>query len=226
VEAEAAERARAARDEDGIAEAGRRGAGFASRLRELDDESVPAPYRSLIGIGVAFGEAEATRIADQSDPVAWRRAADAAEARPIVYYGAYARFREAEAILAGRGSREAAAALLADARRVAADLGAKPLLETIAALVARARLSVGSAEPAPDAAVMTVPDGVAGYELTARELEVLRLVAIGRTNRQIGAELFISESTAGVHVSRILGKLGVTGRVEAATIATRLGLAE
>ena len=61
--------------------------------------------------------------------------------------------------------------------------------------------------------------------LTAREREVLALVALGRTNRQIAEELFISENTAGVHVSNILGKLGVTGRGEAAAIAYRLGLA-
>jgi DNA-binding NarL/FixJ family response regulator len=64
------------------------------------------------------------------------------------------------------------------------------------------------------------------YDLTAREVEVLRLVAAGRTNRQIGEELFISESTAGVHVSRILAKFGVAGRVEAATMAARLGLTD
>jgi DNA-binding NarL/FixJ family response regulator len=55
-------------------------------------------------------------------------------------------------------------------------------------------------------------------------LEVLSLVAAGRTNRQIGTELFISEKTAGVHVSNILGKLGAGGRTEAAAIAHRLGL--
>jgi DNA-binding CsgD family transcriptional regulator len=61
--------------------------------------------------------------------------------------------------------------------------------------------------------------------LTAREREVLGLVALGRTNRQIADELFISENTAGVHVSNIIGKLGVTGRGEAAAVAYRLGLA-
>ena len=78
----------------------------------------------------------------------------------------------------------------------------------------------------PYAAAPDVPDPVAAYELTARELEVLRLVVAGRTNRQIGEELFISESTAGVHVSRILAKFGVAGRVEAATIAARLGITD
>jgi DNA-binding CsgD family transcriptional regulator len=60
--------------------------------------------------------------------------------------------------------------------------------------------------------------------LTPREREVLALVALGRTNRQIADEPFISENTAGVHVSDILGKLGVAGRGEAAALAYRLGL--
>jgi DNA-binding NarL/FixJ family response regulator len=53
---------------------------------------------------------------------------------------------------------------------------------------------------------------------------VLMLVAEGRTNREIGEELFMSEKTASVHVSRILAKLDVGGRVEAAAVAHRLGL--
>ena len=61
--------------------------------------------------------------------------------------------------------------------------------------------------------------------LTDRELTVLGLVAEGHTNREIGETLFISEKTASVHVSRILAKLGVRSRVEAATSAHRLGLA-
>ena len=62
------------------------------------------------------------------------------------------------------------------------------------------------------------------YGLTARELAVLRLVAAGRTNAQIGAELYISPKTAGVHVTNILRKLGVTNRVRAAALAERAGL--
>jgi DNA-binding NarL/FixJ family response regulator len=61
-------------------------------------------------------------------------------------------------------------------------------------------------------------------DLTRREQEVLALVAEGPTNRQIADALFISESTAGVHVSNIVGKLGVAGRLEAATLAHRTGL--
>ena len=62
------------------------------------------------------------------------------------------------------------------------------------------------------------------FGLSAREREVLALVAQGRTNREIGERLFISQKTVGVHVGNILSKLAVSGRVEAATVAIRLGL--
>jgi DNA-binding NarL/FixJ family response regulator len=62
------------------------------------------------------------------------------------------------------------------------------------------------------------------FGLTEREREVLALVAEGYTNRRIASELFISDSTAGVHVSHILAKLEVESRTEAAAIAVRLGL--
>jgi DNA-binding NarL/FixJ family response regulator len=55
-------------------------------------------------------------------------------------------------------------------------------------------------------------------------MTVLRLLAAGRTNAEIGAELYISPKTAGVHVSNILRKLGVSGRVQAAALAERAGL--
>jgi len=62
------------------------------------------------------------------------------------------------------------------------------------------------------------------FGLSGREREVLALVAQGRTNREIGERLFISQKTVGVHVGNILSKLAVSGRVEAATVAIRLGL--
>jgi DNA-binding CsgD family transcriptional regulator len=64
------------------------------------------------------------------------------------------------------------------------------------------------------------------FGLSAREREVLRLIAQGRTNPEIGERLFITRKTVGVHVGNILAKLGVSGRVEAATVAIRLGLTE
>jgi DNA-binding NarL/FixJ family response regulator len=60
--------------------------------------------------------------------------------------------------------------------------------------------------------------------LTARELEVLRLVASGHTNREIAAALFVTQRTAATHVSHILAKLGVASRIEAAASAVRFGL--
>src|SRR4029453_15745814 len=77
-----------------------------------------------------------------------------------------------------------------------------------------------------------VPGGVGGaktarthtFGLSRREHEVLALISEGRTNREIGERLFISQKTVGVHVGNILSKLGVSGRVEAAAVAIRLGL--
>jgi DNA-binding CsgD family transcriptional regulator len=151
---------------------------------------------------------------------------------PRPYQEAYARFREAEARLASRGDRGAAADTLRRALATAERLRAEPLRREIAALAVRARLDVeAAATPADgDAADESAANGRAGtldaLGLTAREREVLALVALGRTNRQIADELFISGNTAGVHVSNILGKLGVAGRGEAAAIAFRLGLVE
>jgi DNA-binding CsgD family transcriptional regulator/tetratricopeptide (TPR) repeat protein len=83
----------------------------------------------------------------------------------------------------------------------------------------RSRPWAGAAAPAAAA-----PTPAAELGLTPREAEVLALVAAGRSNRQIAQALFISPKTAGVHMSNILAKLGVAGRVEAATVAHRLGL--
>lgn len=73
---------------------------------------------------------------------------------------------------------------------------------------------VGPAELPPDAA----------FGLSNREREVLGLIIEGRTNREIGERLFISQKTVGVHVGNILSKLGVSGRLEAAMVAVRLDL--
>ena len=78
------------------------------------------------------------------------------------------------------------------------------------------------AVPLPRAVAETTADD--GLGLTRREREVLPLVAAGLTNKRIAEQLFISENTAGVHVSNILGKLGVATRTEAAAVAARLGL--
>ena len=115
---------------------------------------------------------------------------------------------------------------MSEALGAARDLSAEPLIGWIEALARRARIplpAAGSeaAEPSPAGR-----DGRADLGLTAREREVLALLAEGYTNRRIAEDLFISESTAGVHVSNILGKLGVSSRTEAATVAARLGLVD
>jgi DNA-binding NarL/FixJ family response regulator len=90
-------------------------------------------------------------------------------------------------------------------------------LETdVRQLIQRARLDLA---PTP-----TAPEPAAGLDITAREAEVLKLLVSGRTNREIGKALFISEKTASVHVSHLLRKLGVSNRVEAAAVAQRLEL--
>ena len=83
----------------------------------------------------------------------------------------------------------------------------------------RSALLIGVAGAAPVARTDT-------FGLSRREREVLAIIAEGRTNREIGERLFISQKTVGVHVGNILAKLGVSGRVEAAAVAIRLGLTE
>ncbi|HEY7522361.1 MAG TPA: AAA family ATPase [Candidatus Limnocylindrales bacterium] len=228
IEADLAERGRAARDEAALATARDRVAAILARVEGIALDELEASLRRTVEIGVVLARAEAGRAAGISDPAAWDRAAEAAARLPSPYRVAYARYREAEALLAARADRSTIVARLVEALGIAESLEARPLREAVEGLAARARIplaSVSDAAPAPDAAPPDATDGaLAVYGLTTREIEVLRLVAAGRTNRQIADELFISESTAGVHVSHILGKLGVAGRVEAATIATRLGL--
>ena len=146
---------------------------------------------------------------------AWDEAAAAWEAVSEPYPRAQALLRAAEAALAG-GDRDGAAGQLRVAAGLAAELGAEPLAQEIGLLARRARIVLGGpGSPASD-----------GFGLTGRELEVLRLVAAGRSNRDIANELFISPKTASVHVSNILGKLGAASRGEAAAKAHALRLAD
>jgi len=148
-------------------------------------------------------------------PAGWDAAAEAWDHLGQPYLLACALLRGAEAAM-DAGDRDGAAERLARAAPLADGLGAGPLREQIGSLARRARLGL--------------PSGPAGGQppeflgLTARETEVLRLVAAGRSNREIAAELFISGKTASLHVSNILAKLGAASRTEAAAIAHRAGL--
>ena len=110
--------------------------------------------------------------------------------------------------------------LVRDAHAVADELDAQPLRGELEALARRARIELGQRR-APDPAPNTALERL---ELTPREIDVFALLAGGRTNREIGAELFISDKTASVHVSRILQKLSVPNRAAAAAAAHHLGL--
>ncbi len=158
-------------------------------------------------------EAERSRVDGRSDVEQWRKCVDAFD-YGHVYEVARCRWRLAEAML-GAGDRAAAAVEARAAHDVAVALGAQPLRDAVESLVRRGRLDVGLSAAA-------APSDDSG--LTSRELEVLRLLAEGLSNRQIGERLFISQKTASVHVSNILAKLGVSGRTEAVVVAHRRGL--
>ena len=161
---------------------------------------------------LARAEAEYRRASGDNDPQAWQVVLD--EFGPdYVYEVARTRWRLAEA-LAEAGRRDEAADQWRQAVQTADKLRARPLRQVLDDLARRAR--IGTAEQHGDGEVL------AG--LTSREREVLRLIAAGRSNREIASVLFIAPKTASVHVSNILGKLGAASRTEAAAIAHREGL--
>ncbi|MFC5638738.1 helix-turn-helix transcriptional regulator [Streptomyces bullii] len=169
--------------------------------------------------------AELLRAQGRSSVEEWSEAVTAAEPLERPYDLARVRFRLAEALLAsggGEDERARATELLRLARAAAEHLGARPLADAAARLAQRGRLPLGRG-PEEEPALSPAHPGEA-LGLTSREHDVLRLVAAGRTNRQIAEELFISPKTASVHVSHILAKLGVSGRGEAAAVAHRVGL--
>jgi ATP/maltotriose-dependent transcriptional regulator MalT len=156
---------------------------------------------------------------------AWDAAVQAWEAVGQPYPLAGALQQAAEAALTA-GDRDGGAARLRRAAVLARQLGAEPLADSITLLARRARIPLGDS---PAEGVGPGGEAGPGHEpgrlgLTAREFEVLRLVAAGQSNRDIASELFISAKTASVHVSNILGKLGVSSRGEAAATAHRLRL--
>jgi DNA-binding CsgD family transcriptional regulator len=159
---------------------------------------------------LAVLDAEVADAAGEHDPQLWRAAREAMSARGHAEQAAYCHVRLVDAL--GRTGADDLATELAAAHRCAVDLGAVKLLEDLDAVARRHRVKL------PGVAAQR---GLGG--LTARETEVLALLAQGRTNREIGETLFISEKTASVHVSNILAKLGVGNRGEAAAVARDLG---
>ena len=200
---------------------------------------------------LAIARAFSHRLDGRDDPDDWADAAVTWHELGDPYGAARARWRQAEAALEAaddaRSGRAAAREPLLEAIEIALRLEARPLLSRLADLAGRALIpvppSVGAVletAPAPAVAEDEAVNGHAAassvlrsgepprsgdtFGLSGREREVLGLIAQGRTNREIGERLFISQKTVGVHVGNILQKLGVSGRVEAAAVAIRLGM--
>jgi DNA-binding CsgD family transcriptional regulator len=224
IEADLAQVARARRDRAGEQGGDESVRTVAVRTLDLRARAVALAHRpEVTRTHQALCDAELGRAEGRSDPDLWHKAADAGVADGEPYRTAYARFREAEAVLASRGDRARAVDALTAAHATAKRLGAEPLLREIEGLARRARIELTD-QPSPATPPAPPERGLASLGLTSRELEVLRLLAAGYTNPQIGEALYISRKTASHHVSSVLSKLGVTTRVEAAGVAHRVGL--
>ncbi len=214
VEADAAVRACDIGDDD-VCDRARERADFLADLVRAAHEESPRPVENGYR---AQAEADLARALGADDPQLWREAAKAWAAVERPYPRAIALWRQAQASLE-RNDRAAASAALADAHAIAAELGAEWLRAEIDGLASRARLNLATAKPAEVEEAQPVP-----FDLTPRELQVLELLVSGVTNREIGERLFMAEKTASVHVSRILAKLDVRSRTEAAAVAHRHGI--
>ncbi len=218
IEADTAQRARDLREKAVERDAVARARLHMTRLRAAaqDGGPVEAAWEKT-------GAAELARARGRSSAKLWLAAADAWDRLERPYPATISRLRAAEAEV-DTGERVAAAGHVAAALEVAQHLGAAWLARELATLADRARLRLDTGADhdgdghAPPAAVEDP------FGLTARERQVLGLIAAGATNRQIGASLYMAEKTASVHVSRILRKLGVGSRTQAAAVAHRMGL--
>jgi DNA-binding CsgD family transcriptional regulator/tetratricopeptide (TPR) repeat protein len=214
VQAAQAEQARASGDPVLLTDAVSVGRAFVDRARLMGQRADRSVHGRSVHVPawLARAEAEWSRVEGQADPARWQIAVEAFSFG-CVYEVARCRWRLAEALLA-TGERTQAATAARAAYQTAARLEAAPLRGALEALARRAHLDLGAGQPQqPERA-----------GLTPREQEVLRLLAEGRSNRQIAAALFISGKTASVHVTHILTKLGVHSRLEAAARARELGL--
>jgi len=218
IEADAAQRARDLGDAEDERRALLEGEFHVARVQAAADDGGPVESAWL-----RSAEAEQARGAARPDPALHEAAADTWEELGRAYPAAIMRYRAAEAHVAG-GDRDAAAAQLERAHAVAAALGAGWLRAETESLAARARLALADAAPQEAIDADHGEEVEDPFGLTPRERQVLALVAEGRTNREIGDTLFMAEKTASVHVSRILAKLDVRSRTEAAAVAHRLGL--
>ena len=217
-EASAAQHARDLGDEEAVAAALTHAELLVARVRACAEDGGPLEQAYL-----AHAEADHCRAVGSDQDRRWVDAAAAWDELGRPYPAAIARWRQAEALVAA-GDREAAVAPAAQALECAERLGAAWLAGEIESLAARARLRLDAADVEAGGRPQAGDDGDDPFGLTPRERQVLALVAAGATNREIGKQLYMAEKTASVHVSRILAKLDVRSRTEAAGVAHRLGL--
>jgi DNA-binding CsgD family transcriptional regulator len=193
-----------------------RATGASERAREharraLTLATEPRQPLALLGAHRALGEldTEAGRFRDAETHLTAALSLATACAAP--YERALTLLAQAELRVAQQ-RRDDATALLDEVRAILTPLGANPALARADALAAKLGATHTSAPAYP-------------ADLSAREVEVLRLIAAGRTNREIADALFLSPGTVNVHVTHILTKTNSTNRTEAALFARDHGLA-
>lgn len=219
--AAAAAQAAAARvrgDDDAVKAAVAAGEQLIGRVRDAAENG--KPRSTALGpegrAWLARAEAAASGLLGPGDPARWAKAVAEFGYGPV-YEQAVCRWQYAQALLAA-SEPERAMEELRKAHETADKLRAMPLRDAIRGLARRARIEL----PGVVAAAQPQRDTV--DPLTERERSVLERVALGRTNRQVGEELYISEKTVSVHLSRVMAKLGATRRAEAVAIAYDRGL--
>ena len=185
-------------------------------LRTMDASA--GDQAPLIRAAALEGEAEWARLVGDPASGAWVAARDAWRDAGFPFELAYAGLRLAESELRA-GRRVPGIRALREADRVGQSIGAATILDAAKALADRSHVALQGAT-----AAAIERSGAGALGLSARELDVLRLLAAGMTNRQISDHLFISAKTTETHVSHILAKLGVASRGEAAVLAVRRGI--
>jgi DNA-binding CsgD family transcriptional regulator/tetratricopeptide (TPR) repeat protein len=222
--AELAENARAHRASDELSALHDRARALLASLDELLLNGVDRSHPPDARANRTLVQAEFLRVLGEPATEAWAATTRRWEELSEPYPAAYARLRHAEAHLLAGLPRAPAESLLRAAHATATSLGAARLRCDVEDLARRARVDLEhDAEPA-GAIAPPVRQDVHDFGLTAREIDVLGLLAEGLTTREIGERLFISRKTADTHISHIFEKLGVHSRVEAAGVAQRSGV--
>ena len=221
---EAAEQARATGRPSLVASAVDEGRGLLDRARALPTSPLgtATPKHVVTTAAVrAQATAEEHRLAGEDDASAWLMASNEWTQLGRPHPAASCLLRSAYAAAGIRMPKAVIADRLRQAYVRAKELGAEPLVQEANDLAERARISLEPAATRPNVPQQPAPPPALAA-LTARERDVLFLLAEGLTNGQIARRLVISTHTVNVHVSRILMKLGVASRVQAAGIAQAL----